>query len=311
MVTGRFRAFAIAACIGMLLVLLAGALVTNTGSGRGCGDDWPLCHGKFIPAYTLETAIELSHRVVSALEGFLVLGVTIAVVLKFRRDRRTFKEPLFYAVGALLFTIIQALMGAAAVKWYQSPPVMAIHFGISIIAFAATMLLVIWTYRVKRGTVKEDITVPGSVFKYALATSIFCYVIIYLGAFIRHTESAGGCVGWPLCNGEVIPELTGATGIVFIHRVGAILFGLMVAGLYWHIRKTTGEDSSMSSGAGWVTLLLVAQIMSGAWLTSTVGNEDWFIFTSLVHNLIIVALFGLLMDILIRSWRLREGRGQA
>lgn len=312
MVTGRFRAFAIAACIGMLLVLLAGALVTNTDSGRGCGDDWPLCHGKFIPAYTLETAIELSHRVVSALEGILVLGVAIAVHAKYRRDRETFKEPRFYANSALLFTIIQALMGAAAVKWYQSPPVMAIHFGISIIAFAATMLLVIWTYRAKRGKLTETIAaVPGSVFKYALATSIFCYVIIYLGAFIRHTESAGGCLGWPLCNGEVIPELSGATGIVFLHRVGAILFGLMVAGLYLHIRKTTGEDSSMSSSAGWVTLLLVAQIMSGAWLTSTIGDEDWFIFTSLVHNLIIVALFGLLMDILIRSWRLREGRGQA
>ncbi|WP_306299341.1 heme A synthase [Paenibacillus sp. MY03] len=311
MVTGRFRAFAIASCIGMLLVLLAGALVTNTDSGRGCGDDWPLCHGKFIPAYTLETAIELSHRVVSALEGILVLGVTIAVYRKYRSNREVYKEPMFYANGALLFTIIQALMGAAAVKWYQSPPVMAIHFGISIIAFAATMLLVIWTYRANRPVREKPLRVPGTVYKWALATSVFCYVIIYLGAYIRHTESAGGCVGWPLCNGEVIPELSGATGIVFIHRVGAILFGLMVAGLYLYIRKTTGEDSSLSKTAGWVTLLLVAQIMSGAWLTATVGNDNWFIFTSLVHNLIIVALFGLLMDILIRSWRLREGRGQA
>ncbi|WP_374121394.1 heme A synthase [Paenibacillus sp. LHD-117] len=311
MVTGRFRAFAIASCIGMLLVLLAGALVTNTGSGRGCGDDWPLCHGKFIPAYTLETAIELSHRVVSGLEGLLVLGVAIAVYRKYIKNREAYKEPLFYAAGALWFTIIQALMGAAAVKWYQSPPVMAIHFGISIIAFAATMLLVIWTYRAKRGTLQTTMTVPKSVFTWTLATSIFCYVVIYLGAFIRHTESAGGCVGWPLCNGEVIPEMTGATSIVFIHRVGALIIGLMILGLYLHIRKTTGESSSMTSAAGWVLLLLVAQVMSGAWLTATVGNEDWFIFTSLVHNLIIVALFGLLMDILIRSWRLREGRGQA
>ncbi|MHA6483096.1 COX15/CtaA family protein [Paenibacillus sp. strain BS8-2] len=311
MVTGRFRALAIASCIGMLLVLLAGALVTNTGSGRGCGDDWPLCHGKFIPAYTLETAIELSHRVVSALEGILVLGVALAVYAKYKRDRKTFSEPLFYANSALLFTIIQALMGAAAVKWHQSDAVMAIHFGISIIAFASTMLLVIWTYRLKRGTASERTAVPNSVYKYALAASIFCYGIIYLGAFIRHTESAGGCVGWPLCNGEIIPEMSGATGIVFVHRVGAILFGLTVAGLYWHIRKTTGNSSSLSYNSGWVTVLLVAQIMSGAWLTSTVGNQDWFIFTSLVHNLIIVALFGLLMDILIRSWRLREGRGQA
>lgn len=311
MVTGRFRAFAIASCIGMLLVLLAGALVTNTGSGRGCGDDWPLCHGKFIPAYTLETAIELSHRVISGLEGILVLGVAAAVYAKYRKNREAYKEPMLYAGGALLFTIIQALMGAAAVKWYQSPPVMAIHFGISIIAFASTMLLVIWAYREKRGVREMTAALPATVFKWTLTTSIFCYVIIYLGAFIRHTESAGGCIGWPLCNGEVIPELSGATGIVFIHRVGALLFGLLVAGLFLHIRKTAGEASSLSSSAGWVVILLVAQILSGAWLTASVGDDDWFIFTSLVHNLIIVALFGILMDILIRSWRLREGRGQA
>jgi heme a synthase len=308
MVTGRFRAFAVAACIGMLLVLLAGALVTNTESGRGCGDDWPLCHGKFIPAYTFETMIELSHRVVSGLEGILVLGVTIATYRKFKQNPARFKEPHYYASAALLFTIIQALMGAAAVKWYQSPPVMAIHFGISIIAFAATMLLVIWTYRAKREST-DSFVVPSSIFPRALWTSIYCYVVIYLGAYIRHTDAAGGCEGWPLCNGQVIPDMAGATGAVFIHRVAALLLGIAIAGLYIHIRRTSPGGAGLTKPAGWVFVLIVAQVISGALLTATVGNEDVFIFTSLLHNLIIVALFGLLIDIVIRSWRFSEGRG--
>jgi len=308
MVTGRFRAFAIASCIGMLLVLLAGALVTNTGSGRGCGDDWPLCHGKFIPAYTFESMLEYSHRVVSALEGILVLGVTIAAYRMYKRNPAVYKEPLYYAAFALLFTIIQALMGAAAVLWPQSPPIMAIHFGISIVAFAATMLLVIWTYRVRKGPQKTFV-VPRSILPRALITSVYCYVVIYLGAFIRHTESAGGCEGWPLCNGQVIPEMTGATGIVFIHRVAALILAIMIAGLYYHVRKVTSDGEGLTSSAGWVLLLIVAQVMSGAWLTATVSNENLFIFTSLVHNLIIVALFGILMDMVIRSWRLREREG--
>ena len=49
---------AAATSIGMFLVLVNGALVTKTESGRGCGDDWPLCNGKFVPAYTLESMIE-------------------------------------------------------------------------------------------------------------------------------------------------------------------------------------------------------------------------------------------------------------
>ncbi|WP_424766394.1 COX15/CtaA family protein [Paenibacillus sp. sgz302251] len=306
MVTGRFRALAIAACIGMLVVLLGGALVTNTDSGRGCGDDWPLCHGKFIPAYTLESMIEYMHRLVSGIEGLLVLAIFIMVIMKFRRNRPFFKEPLFYAGGSLLFTIIQALMGAAAVKWPQSPPVMAIHFGISLIAFAFTLLLVIWTFRVKNGP-QAVFQVPRSIFPRVLLVSIYCYVVVYLGAFIRHTESGGGCMGWPLCNGEVIPELSGASGAVFIHRVAALLLAVSLAALYIHIRKVSSGGAGLTKASAWTLGLVVTQIFSGALLTVTITNPDVFIFTNLIHNLIVTGLFGILMDMLIRSWRLREG----
>ncbi|GGG75955.1 COX15/CtaA family protein [Paenibacillus radicis (ex Gao et al. 2016)] len=305
MVTGRFRTLAIASCIGMLLVLLAGALVTNTGSGRGCGDDWPLCNGKFIPSYTLESLIEYSHRLITGFEGLLVLAAFLATYRLFRSNKVDFKEPLYYAGGALLFTIVQALMGAAAVLWPQSPPIMAIHFGISLLAFAATLLLVVWSYRVKNGR-QAVFTVPRSVFPRVLAVTVFCYVVVYLGAFIRHTESAGGCIGWPLCNGQVIPDFEGATTIVFIHRVAGMLLGLSILGLYTHIRRVTNGKAGLLIPAGWTVLLVVCQVLSGALLTATLTNDNWFIFTSLLHNLIITGLFGILIDMLIRSRRLQE-----
>ena len=233
-VTKRFRIFANLSCIGMLLVLLAGALVTNTDSGRGCGDDWPLCNGKFVPAYTVESMIEYSHRVVSGVEGILVAVVFFSIYRKYKQESKAYREPMQYAWYALLFTIVQALMGAAAVMWPQSPPIMAIHFGISLVAFAATLLLVIWCYRDKKGIV-ENTLFPRKLMPWALAATIYCYVVVYLGAFIRHTESAGGCLGWPLCNGEVVPELTGATGIAFIHRVGAAILGIVLIALYFYI----------------------------------------------------------------------------
>ncbi|MFZ8102522.1 heme A synthase, partial [Staphylococcus arlettae] len=39
----------ILATIIMAFVQLGGALVTKTGSADGCGSDWPLCHGAFLP----------------------------------------------------------------------------------------------------------------------------------------------------------------------------------------------------------------------------------------------------------------------
>jgi heme A synthase len=64
---------------GLLAFLLAvvawGAFVRATGSGAGCGAHWPVCNGEVLPrAPALETVIEFSHRVSSAL-------VTLAVVL--------------------------------------------------------------------------------------------------------------------------------------------------------------------------------------------------------------------------------------
>lgn len=306
MVSKRFRVFALISCIGMLLVLLAGALVTNTDSGMGCGTDWPLCNGKFVPAYTVESMIEFSHRAVSGAEGIIVLAVFIMIYRKYKQDGKAFKEPMQYAWYALLFTIIQALMGAAAVKWYQSPPVMAIHFGISLVAFAATLLLVIWCYRNKKGIVEQKVF-PRQIMPWALVASIYCYVVVYLGAFIRHTESAGGCLGWPLCNGELVPELTGPTAIAFIHRVAAFILGIVLIALYFYIKRLTG-DSTLTSSAKYTAILVIAQIFSGAWLVNTIGNQNWFLFTSLFHNLIIVALFGVLVDLVIRSWIYRKAQ---
>ncbi|QJC53298.1 heme A synthase [Paenibacillus albicereus] len=307
MFSRAYRLLAWMSCIGMFLVLLAGALVTNTESGRGCGDDWPLCNGKFIPAFTLETAIEYSHRAVTGLVGIIVVATFILTVRLYRRHGH--REPLWYAGLTLAFTIIQALMGAAAVMWYQSPPVMALHFGISLLAVASTVLLVIWIGRQRKG--HDDAVLarlPRSVYTLVLSACIYCYVVVYLGAFIRHTDSGGGCIGWPLCNGQVVPELSGATGIVFIHRVAGMLLGLLFLWLYLHLRRQAPAGDGATRSARLVLILVVCQIFSGAWLTATMQNEQWFLFTNMLHNLIITILFSILIDLGIQAWKRQEGR---
>ena len=61
-----FKWFSVFTTIGMLFILLGGALVTKTDSGMGCGRSWPLCKGQLIPdEITIELVIEFAHRVVS------------------------------------------------------------------------------------------------------------------------------------------------------------------------------------------------------------------------------------------------------
>src|SRR3954463_11310660 len=115
MVTGIGRAalrwLAVLASLGMWLVLVMGAAVTNTGSAEGCGRSWPLCNGQLVPEFTVSTAIEYSHRGVTGLESLLVAALSAAMLLTWRGEREvTVLASLM--VGTLL---LQAGLGAGAV----------------------------------------------------------------------------------------------------------------------------------------------------------------------------------------------------
>jgi len=276
-----------------------GTLVTKTDSGLGCGNDWPLCNGKFIPDYTLSSFIEYSHRFVTGIEGFLVLGVFILVITRFKR-----RDAVIYASSALFFTFVQAVLGALAVVWPQSAPVLALHFGFSLLAFVSTLLLAL--VLPKNGAVVE--AYKGKVASISFSrlvwfTWVYCYVVVYVGAFVRHTNSSGGCEGWPLCNGELVPEITGAQGIVFIHRIAALILFIFIALIAYSARgNNEGERSRIV--ALWTLYLVLLQVLSGAFVTYSIGT-GWYLTAGMTHALIIACLFGALsyLAVLVRAKR--------
>src|SRR6266699_1631938 len=74
--TRRFTrlAWAAAACTYFLIVL--GAVVRVTGSGLGCGEHWPRCHGRWFPPLDdIGTLIEWNHRLFAGLVTVLVVAV--------------------------------------------------------------------------------------------------------------------------------------------------------------------------------------------------------------------------------------------
>jgi cytochrome c oxidase assembly protein subunit 15 len=305
-----YKWLCVATAVGMGLVLLMGALVTKTESGRGCGDDWPLCNGKFVPAYTVESIIEYSHRAVSGLVGLLVLGTAILTALLLRRR----KDAMLYAFGALFFTVFQAILGAMAVLWPQSDAVLALHFGISLVAFAFTLLLAIGVWRQEfwpderhKGPTRETHRAGSAItrkFRNVIwGVTVYCYGVVYLGAYVRHTESSGGCMGWPLCNGQVVPELTGATGIVFAHRAGAALLFAGVAYIAYRAHRNYPQQEELVRATQWALALTGLQIISGATIVYTL-TTDWYLLTALIHVILISGLFGVLCYLCILSRRL-------
>src|SRR5438132_6965972 len=130
------RWLALATTSGMFLVLVMGAAVSNTGSAEGCGRSWPLCNGQFVPEFTVATTIEYSHRAVTGLESLLVVALTAAMLVLWRRRL----EVVVLAVLMLATLVLQAGLGAGAVLWPQSTLMLATHFGVSLVAFASTFL---------------------------------------------------------------------------------------------------------------------------------------------------------------------------
>ncbi|MGF7033716.1 cytochrome c oxidase assembly protein subunit 15 [Paenibacillus mucilaginosus] len=285
----RLKQLSFASMAGMFLILVMGALVTKTESGRGCGDDWPLCNGKFVPAYTIESFIEYSHRFVVGVVGLILLATTILVFLYSKR-----KDAKWYVGGAMLFTVLQAILGAMAVVWPQSSAVLALHFGFSLLSFAFTLLLYLVFTRFGEAMNQGDGTRLSAGVRWAVwGVLIYSYVVVYLGAFVRHTEAVGGCIGWPLCNGEVIPEMVGGTAVVFIHRVAAALLGLSILALFLMIRSQASPGSAVYQAALYSLVLVILQILSGGFVTLAIGY-DIYLVASLLHAVLVSCLFGVL-----------------
>ena len=104
--------YAAAVLAFMILVILWGAVVRATGSGAGCGDNWPLCNGDFFPHHPrLATIIEFTHRSMSGVCTVLVAALIAWTFWARPRGDRARKAAVWS--GILLLT--EALLGALLV----------------------------------------------------------------------------------------------------------------------------------------------------------------------------------------------------
>jgi heme A synthase len=113
----RFAVFAWLVLAYNLAVVMWGAFVRATGSGAGCGNNWPLCNGVALPrSPTLNTIIEFAHRVSSGIALIFVVGL---IIWAFRSYPKGHPVRLG-AVLAVSFTFTEALIGAGLVLFEQT-----------------------------------------------------------------------------------------------------------------------------------------------------------------------------------------------
>jgi heme A synthase len=101
--------------------------------------------------------------------------------------------------------------------------------------------------------------------RFAWFTLTFNVGVVLMGALVRSTGSGAGCgSSWPTCQGELLPELDGATAIEFAHRAVsgvALLLVFTLALLVWR-QIPPGEPAR--KGALFSVVSMVGEALIGA-----------------------------------------------
>lgn len=297
------KPLAVLSTLVMFIVMVAGSLVTKTDSGLGCGNEWPLCNGKFVPEYTLASIVEYTHRLVTGIAGIVVVLFSV-LCWRFYRGNREVRS---LAIFGLFFIVLESILGASAVIWPQSSSVLALHFGFSLLAYSGVFLLTLFVLQRDKMNSMVQSSVPAAFRKWIWAITAYAYAVVYLGAYVRHTGSSMACSDWPLCQGQLIPELSGQVGIHFAHRLAALLLAFLLLGvMIYSIRQFKHTRRDLYGASILSFILVVIQVISGG----LVIQFKLSLYATLFHSMVITILFGIMCYMCLQSLKepKREGK---
>jgi len=240
----RFRRLAWVTTWTAAALVVLGGVVRITGSGMGCGPDWPLCDGRLIPPLDLETAIEYGHRLAAAAVSVLVLLLAALAWTRYRREP-SLRNP---ATLGLVLLASQVLLGAVTVKLETQALSVILHFGNAMALLAALSLVAL------RARATSEPPPTGAFTAWAWAAAGLGLVVILLGAAVANLDAGMVCRGFPLCNGRWLPADDPLIRAHWGHRQLAYAFTAVVLGLAVRARR----EAPALRRASWMLLAAVA-----------------------------------------------------
>lgn len=251
----RFAAFAWVVLAYNVAVILWGAYVRAAGAGNGCGDNWPLCDGQFLPAHPqIKMLIEFLHRATSGVDAVLVFGLLAGAVWLYPK-RHVVRRG---AAAAALFIVTEALLGAALVlfQWVgqnTSPARIAAdatHLANTLCLLAALALTAIWA-----SGVAAPRRAPGwrlNLAIIAVLTTAICGAVAALADTLFPAQSLTVALR---------QDFSGSTALLerlrVIHPAVAIVAGLYLLWLVFDGLPRPGQRLARDLGYGLAAAVLV------------------------------------------------------
>ena len=267
--------YAVVTAAATFLLLIAGSLVTSTGSGLAV-PDWPLSYGTWFPPMVGGILYEHGHRMIAGLVGLMIVGLAIWL---WRSEPRAWVRRLGYA--ALAAVVAQALLGGLTVLLLLPPSVSIAHACLGQTVFCLTVALA-WCTRPQWATVSGS--VPSQAWRTLRASSLlvaeFAALQLVLGAIIRHT---GATVWAHLMNGVLLIVAAGVlTGrlaslrrehpSLWRHALRLLLFLSLQVALGWMLISHRASLTLRTAHVG-IGALVLAQAVILAW--ETIRSVAW------------------------------------
>jgi cytochrome c oxidase assembly protein subunit 15 len=300
--THKYRKLAWVIAFFTFDLIVFGGFTRLTDSGLGC-PDWPGCYGEanpFLahehiaaaealmptgPVTKVKAWIEMIHRFLAMGIGFLIIGLMVASWLEWWRARSRGARP---AHGPLLPTVlflwvcVQGAFGAWTVTLKLQPIIVTLHllFGLTLLALA------VWLAGREDNLLSPQPAAPAPVLRklrpLAWLSGAVLLVQLALGGWVSTNYATLACNDFPLCNGQIVPEMdwqhgftlwrelgktaaghylpfSALTAIHWVHRNFALVVVLVLGYTAWRAWRLPGLHGTARN----LALVLVAQATTG------------------------------------------------
>lgn len=250
------RRLSLAALGVACLHLIFGAIVRISGSGMGCGDNWPKCYGYWFPPFSRpDLVVEVSHRYLASILTLTVLSMAF-VAFRHRAVTGGRGGPVRSAFGAVGAVFAAAILGGVTVKMGNAPWATVAHWLV-----AMTLLALVATTAMRAGALggATALTQRGTTraARVAFVAAVLAIFAVALGGLTaKYPGAAVGCTTVPLCGRNARVE-TGGVAVQLTHRIMAVLLVLQLAGVVMMLRRRRGEEAPVVIRAAYVAMAFV------------------------------------------------------
>ncbi|HZA94090.1 MAG TPA: COX15/CtaA family protein, partial [Gemmatimonadales bacterium] len=300
----RLYRFALATVLFTLALIAIGSIARLHPAGSGCGNDWPLCNGSWLPSAARESIVEYVHRVLA----ITVIAVAAATVLTAFRTSSATRNVRLFAAASLVALLFQSGVGGFAARW-GAPAAVAVAHLASAMFFLAFALMTLAAVAAARGEPDwlADLgraSIRSADRPFAIVAAVGAATALILLIFGASTTASGAfaCATWPLCAEGA--DGTGGFLVVHLGYRATALLGTLAAGstavFAWQ-RRAPATARYLTG----IALVLVALQSAMNAAASATGDPVWMS----APNLIVATLFWMsMLGVALVAWGPRPKR---